>query len=68
MAIASWTFERRLEETFKRRLPKLGPEARDTLAAIITPESLAIIAGVLVAWVVSHAFGVGEIIDVIILV
>jgi hypothetical protein len=67
-AVSSWTFEHRLEETFKRTLPKLGPEAREALAAIITPESLAIIAGVLIAWVVSHAFGVGEIVDIIILV
>ena len=65
--VSSWTFEQRLEESFKRTLPKLSGEARNALASIITPESLAIIAGVLVAWVVSHAFGVGEIIDLIIL-
>jgi hypothetical protein len=66
--VASWTFEKRLESTFNRTLPKLGPEAKEQLAAIINPTSLAIIAGVLVAWVVSHAFGVGEIVDIILLV
>ena len=66
-SIAGWQFEKRLEETFTRTLPKLGSEARSQLAAIVTPESLAIIGGVLVAWVASHAFGVGEIIDVVIL-
>ena len=65
--VASWPFEKRLEETFTRCLPKLGPEARTQLAALITPEAIVIIAGVLIAWVVSHAFGVGEIIDIIIL-
>jgi hypothetical protein len=65
--VASWSFERRLEETFTRTLPKLGPEARAQLQAVINPTSLAIISGVLVAWVVSHAVGIGEIIDIIIL-
>ena len=66
--VATGSFERRLEETLTRPLPKLGPETRAQLAAIITPESIAIIAAVLVAWVVSHAFGVGEAIDIILLV
>ena len=65
-AIASWSFEQRLEASFKRTLPKLGPEIRDQLAAMITPQSLGIIASVLVAWIVSHAFGVGEAIDIVI--
>jgi hypothetical protein len=67
-SVASWTFEKRLENTFTRTLPKLGPEAREQLAAIINPTSLAIVAGVLVAWVVSHLIGIGEIVDIIILV
>jgi len=66
--VASWSFEKRLEETFIRTLPKVGPEARAQLQAVINPTSLAIIAGVLIAWLVSHAFGIGEIIDIIILV
>jgi hypothetical protein len=66
--VASWSFEKRLEGTFNRALPKLGPEAREQIAALMSPTSLAIIAGVLVAWVVSHAFGVGEVIDIILLV
>ena len=65
--VAVLSFEQRLGETLTRTLPKLGPETRAQLAAIITPESLAIIATVLVAWVVSHAFGVGEAIDIILL-
>jgi len=66
--VASWSFERRLEVTLTRTLPKLGPEARAQLQAVINPTSLAIISGVLIAWVVSHAVGIGEIIDIIILV
>ena len=58
-------FEDRLGEVFRRTLPLLGPEVRRQLAAIITPESLAIIGGVLIAWVASHAVGVGLIADVV---
>ncbi|HEU5134304.1 MAG TPA: hypothetical protein VFU13_04090 [Steroidobacteraceae bacterium] len=67
-SVASWSFEQRLGETFRRTVPKLGPEAAGQLSALINPTSLGIIAGVLVAWIVSHAFGVGEVIDIIILV
>lgn len=66
--VASWPVDKRLEETFKRTLPKLVPEARSQLQAVISPASLAMIGGILVAWIVSHAFGIGEIIDIIILV
>jgi hypothetical protein len=65
--VARLSFEDRLSGTFNRTLPKLGPEARSQLAAVINPQSLAVIAGVLVAWIVSHAFGIGEIIDILIL-
>ena len=58
-------FTQRLGEVLQRTLPKLGPDAREQLAAIINPESLAIIAGVLLAWLVSHAFGIGEAVDII---
>jgi hypothetical protein len=34
---------------------------------LLTPEALATVGAVLVAWVVSHAFGIGEVIDIIIL-
>jgi hypothetical protein len=37
------------------------------LKALIEPSALGIMAGVLMAWVVSHAFGLGEIIDVVVL-
>jgi len=64
-AIAAWSFEKKLEETLKRTIPKVGPEAGKQLLALLSPESLAITAGVLTAWVVSHFFAVGEVIDTI---
>jgi hypothetical protein len=64
--VANWPFEKRLEESIRRALPKLGPEVQSQIRKILTPEALAVVAAVLVAWVASHAFGIGEIIDVII--
>lgn len=64
--VASWPFEKRLEESIRRALPKLGPEVQSQIRKILTPEALAVVAAVLVAWIASHAFGVGEIIDIII--
>ena len=66
--VSGWPFERKLEVVFQRTLPRLASEVGRQLAAIITPASRAIIAGVLVAWVVSHAFGIGEAIDLILAV
>lgn len=63
--VGVWPFEKRLEETLKRTIPKVGPEAGKQLASLLSPESLAITAGVLTAWIVSHFFAVGEVIDVI---
>jgi hypothetical protein len=62
------TFQERLAATLRRTLPKLGPEARAQLEALIEPQALAIMATVLGAWVVSHAFGIGEVIDIIVAV
>jgi hypothetical protein len=61
--VANWPFEQRLKVTLERA--KLGPEVRAQLQALISAESLAVMAGVLVAWVVSHAVGIGEVIDII---
>lgn len=43
----------------------IDPEIRAS-KPVINSTSLAIVAGVLIAWVVSHAFGLGQIIDLII--
>jgi hypothetical protein len=62
------TFEDRLKEVLTRTIAKVGPETKAQLQALIAPDSLKVIAGVLVAWIVAHAFGLGEIIDAILLV
>jgi hypothetical protein len=62
------SFADRLGEVLRRTLGKVGPDVRAQLAALIDPTTLGIMAGVLAAWVISHAFGLGEIIDVILAV
>ena len=60
--------EERLDQALDRALPRLAPDARAQLEAVISPASLGMMAGVLVTWVTSHAIGLGEIIDIILLV
>ena len=62
------TFEDRLKDVLGRTMAKVGPETKAQLQALVSPDSLKIIAGVLAAWIISHAFGLGEIIDAILLV
>jgi hypothetical protein len=66
--VASWSFEKRLGVVLQQALPKLGPEAEKELRAFLNPTSLANMAGVLGAWVASHAFGIGELIDILVMV
>lgn len=57
----------KLGEALERSLPHLGPEAREEIEKLLDPTTLAIVAGVIVAWIASHFIGIGEIIDVILL-
>ena len=66
-SVSDSTVERKIEEALRRSLPKFGPKTRSQVEALLTPEAMATVAAVLVAWTVSHAFGVGEVIDVVIL-
>lgn len=58
----------KIAEAIRRSLPMLPSEARHQVEAMLTPTSLAIIAGTLIVWAGSHFFGVGEIVDIILLV
>jgi hypothetical protein len=54
-------------EAMRRSLPLLPSTARNFVESLLTPGSLAIIAGTLAVWAGSHAFGVGEVVDAILL-
>jgi len=57
----------RIGEAINRSLPHIPAELRATAHALIHPHSLAIATGTLAIWAGSHAFGIGEIVDVILL-
>lgn len=51
-------------EALRRTARKLPDSMRHEFEVLLSPTSLGIIAGTLVVWAGSHAFGVGEILDV----
>lgn len=57
----------RIAEAIRRAIRSLPAEAGGHLSALLTPGTLATLAGVLVVWAGSHAFGVGEVVDVLLL-
>jgi len=57
----------KMGEAIRRSLPHIPVEAQATVRTLLHPHSLAIVAGTLAVWAGSHAFGVGEIVDVILL-
>jgi hypothetical protein len=57
----------RVGEGMKRGIGKLGPAIQAQLAALVKPEALALAGGFFVAWLVSHAVGVGFVVDAIFL-
>jgi len=58
----------KLGEVLRRALPLLPQEARREIEKVLTPEGIAVMAAVLVAWVAAHFFGVGELIDIVLTV
>ena len=64
--VSKLSFEERLGEVIERTTVKVGPEVANQLRALVEPRALKIMAGVLLAWVVSHGFGFGEAVDIVI--
>ena len=65
--IARMSSTDKVGEAMRRSLPHMPADARGVVEGMIQPQSLAIIAGTLVVWAGSHFFGVGEIVDIILL-
>lgn len=60
--------EDRLGTVLRKAAPLLPGDVGQHLLALVSPESLAIMAGVVVVWAASHFVGVGEIADVALLI
>jgi hypothetical protein len=67
-SVAGLSMEDKLREVIQRAAPLLPGETGQQLLAMISPESIMIMSGTLLAWAGSHMFGVGEIVDLILLV
>lgn len=57
----------KIGEAIRRALPHIPSDARAIVSFLLQPQTLTIIAGTLVVWAGSHAFGVGEIVDIVLL-
>jgi hypothetical protein len=64
LSVADWSPEQRIEFAIQRMLAHLPDELRRQMQAVLTPETLAWMVGILVVWVAGHAFGYGEVVDV----
>jgi hypothetical protein len=66
-SIARMSSADKIGEGIRRSLPHIPAGARAMVESMLKPQTLVIITGTLVVWAGSHAFGIGEIVDVILL-
>ncbi len=66
-SISSLSTTEKLQEVFTRSGKYVGPDAQQMLEQMITRRALEIMAATMVAWGVAQLFGVGELVDVIML-
>jgi len=66
--VSTWDLKRKLLEAAKRVTPKLPAEMRDQFASLFRAENLAITGGVLALWGGSHLVGIGEAVDVLLVI
>lgn len=65
--VSQWDTSSRIMEALRFTAPKLPKEMQQQFADMLTPANIGITVGVLGAWVASHAFGIGEVVDVLLL-
>jgi hypothetical protein len=66
--VAAMPLTERLREVLTRSKKNFGPDVGAAIDSLLSPTNLAILAGTLTVWAGSHFFGVGEIVDVLLLV
>jgi hypothetical protein len=64
MTIAHWTPTEKIAEAIRRSRRYLPEDLGNQLDAFLNPENLAIVSATLAIWAGSHFFGVGEVVDV----
>lgn len=58
----------KIAEAMRRSLPHLPGEARRVVEGLLQPGTIAIVTATIMVWAGSHFFGVGEIVDIILIV
>jgi hypothetical protein len=66
-SVASLSTTDKIQQVFSRVGKYAGDDVQQVLSSLITPTSLGIIAGTMAVWGVAQFFGVGEIVDIIML-
>jgi hypothetical protein len=67
-SVADWPLTQRFEKVLRLAPQHMAPELANQFRAMLTPANIAIAGGTLAVWAVSQAFGVGEVVDAILLV
>lgn len=62
-AVAHWSLQHRLMKAAEYGVRTLPGALQADLLALFTPANAAVTGGVMAAWVVSHAYGAGEVVD-----
>ena len=65
---ASMSATDKVGKSMRRSLPLVPRDAARLVEQMLQPRSLAIITGTLVVWAGSHFFGVGEVVDIVLLI
>ena len=55
----------RIAEALRRSIPHLPAEGKAMVESMLDPTMLTIIGGTLLVWIGSHAFGIGEFVDLV---
>lgn len=66
-SVADMDLEDRFMVVMQRTAPKLPGDIREEFEALLSPAALAIVVGVLAVWAGSHYFGVGFVVDAILI-
>ncbi|MBV9543836.1 MAG: hypothetical protein JOY61_05620 [Chloroflexi bacterium] len=67
-SVADWSAENKLQVALERAAEHLPGDVADQLRALLTPENIAALVAILGVWAAAQAFGVGEIVDLILAV
>jgi hypothetical protein len=57
----------KIADAMRRSLPHLPSEARHVVEGLLQPSTIALVTATILVWAGSHFFGVGEIVDVILI-